>query len=71
MSVKRKQAIGYALDHCGKDGACDGCPYLGGPCDMPFIEYVKLPVHLLEDIRAEMYEPESPWLNAPDDETLQ
>jgi len=71
MSVKRKQAVGYALDHCGKEGGCDECPYLGGPCDMPFIEYVTLPVHLLEDIRAEMYEPESPWKYEEPEEMVQ
>ena len=66
MSVKRKAAILKALDVCGTDDGCDGCPYLGGPCDMPFIEYVKLPVHLICDIRTEMYEPDSPWEYDPE-----
>lgn len=67
MSVARKAAIKTALKCCGKeDTDCNKCPYLGGPCDQPFIEFVMLPVFLLEDIRAEMFEPESPWENDPD-----
>ena len=67
MSIKRKAAVAQAIKCCGQeDKDCNNCPYLGGACDMPFIEFVMLPVHLLEDIRAEMYEPDSPWENDPD-----
>jgi len=65
MSVKRKAAILSAIDKCGKQD-CDNCPYLGGACDMPFIEYITLPVHLLTDIKMELMEPESSWENDPD-----
>lgn len=69
MSVKRKAALASALKQCGRDDCeCCDCPYLGGACDMPFIEYVTLPVHLLKDMKAELFEPESPWENDPDEE---
>ena len=62
MSVKRKAAIAQALKCCGKeDTDCDNCPYLGGPCDQPFLEFVRLPVFLLEDIKTELFEPAAPW----------
>ena len=66
MSKVRRAAIGKALECCARENPdCNSCPYLGGPCDMPYVEYVTLPVHLLSDIRAEMYEPDSPWENDP------
>ena len=71
MKEKRRIAVEHALKYCGKEGGCDQCPYLGGPCDMPFVEVIRLPVHVLEDIRAELYEPDSPWMNGPDEEVLQ
>lgn len=71
MSVKRKAALLHAAEFCGTEGGCDQCPYLGGPCDMPFIEYVRLPVHVLKDLRTELLEPETPWMFEPDDKTVQ
>ena len=62
MNAKRRAAVIQALTCCGKENTdCDNCPYLGGPCDIPFLKLIQIPAFLWEDIKAEMCESSIPW----------
>ena len=50
----KRETILEALDCCMKVFGCEKCPLLGDICDDPKVEYMEIPVPLMEEIKREI-----------------